>query len=196
MSKQDTCLRVVTALDERMRSTSIDRVKVTALCRDAGISRATFYENFCDVYAVATWAWDYLMQGTLYQMGITLGCRAAHLRKFEVLREHVAFFGNAMRIVGYSSICQHGGRYMEEHMARVFRKKARRDFTPEEALQVEFFNTGAKHMTRHWVERGMAESPEQMAELFCSFVPEFLLPYLEADETRGAMPGEQAVSAG
>ena len=61
---------------------------------------------------------------------------------------------------------------------------------------MEFFNTGAKHMTRHWVERGMAEPPEQMAELFCSFVPEFLLPYLEADETRGAMPGEQAVSAG
>lgn len=75
-------------------------------------------------------------------------------------------------------------------MARVFRKKARRDFTPEEALQVEFFNTGAKHMTRHWVERGMAESPEQMAELFCSFVPEFLLPYLEVDEAKEIASGK------
>lgn len=179
MSKQETCLRVVTALDERMRSTSIDRVKVTDLCRDASISRATFYENFCDVYGVATWAWDYLMQGTLYQMGVTLGCHAAHLRKFEVLREHVAFFGNAMRIVSYSSICQHGGRYMEEHMESLFVQKAGRELTSDEALQVEFYNTGAKHMTRHWVERGMAEPPAQMADLFCSFVPKFLLPYLE-----------------
>ena len=55
MSKQSTCLSVVEALDALMRTTSIDRVKVTELCRDAGISRATFYENFQDVYAVATW---------------------------------------------------------------------------------------------------------------------------------------------
>ncbi len=181
MSKQDTRMRVVEALDARMRTCSIDRVKVTDLCRDAGISRATFYEYFRDVYDVATWAWDFHMQGTLYQMGVTLDCRTAHLRKFQVLREHVAFFGNAMRIVDYSSICQHGGRYMEEHMARVFRRKAHRELTPDEALQVEFFNTGAKHMTRHWVERGMIEPPEQMATLFCSFVPKFLLPYLEPE---------------
>ena len=42
MSKQDTCLSVVEALDALMRTTSIDRVKVTELCHDAGISRATF----------------------------------------------------------------------------------------------------------------------------------------------------------
>ena len=66
MSKQDTCLSVVEALDALMRTTSIDRVKVTELCRDAGISRATFYENFQDVYAVATWMWDHLMQTSLY----------------------------------------------------------------------------------------------------------------------------------
>ena len=37
MSKQDTCLSVVEALDALMRTTSIDRVKVTELCHDAGL---------------------------------------------------------------------------------------------------------------------------------------------------------------
>ncbi len=82
MSKTDTCLAVVAALDERMRRVSIERVKVVDLCRDAGISRATFYEYFQDVFAVATWMWDHLMETTLYRMGSTLDCYTAHLRRF------------------------------------------------------------------------------------------------------------------
>ena len=182
MSKQDTCLSVVEALDALMRVTSIDRVKVTELCRDAGISRATFYENFQDVYAVATWMWDHLMQTSLYQAGLTLSCYDAHLRKFEALQQHRDFFVNAMRIVGYPSICQHGGRRMADHMEHNFATQTGRDFTPDEALQMEFFVTGAKHMTRHWVERGMVEPPQQMARLFTSFVPAFMLEYLEPTE--------------
>ena len=71
---------------------------------------------------------------------------------------------------------------MADHMEHVFTTKAGRDFTPDEALQVEFYNTGAKHMTRHWVERGMVESPARMARLFTSFMPEFVLEYLEPEK--------------
>ena len=87
-----------------------------------------------------------------------------------------------MRIVDYPSICQHGGRRMADHMEHVFLTKTGRDYTPDEALQMEFFVTGAKHMTRHWVERGMVEPPQQMARLFTSFVPAFMLECLEPTE--------------
>lgn len=182
MSKTTTRLAVVEALNVRMRDVSIERVHVTDLCRDAGIVRATFYEHFQDVYAVATWMWDHLMGTTLYQMGITLSCYDAHLRKFQALREHREFFANAMRIVDYGSICQHGGRRMAEHVETVFESKTGRLFTPHEALLYEFFNTGAKHMTRHWAERNMEEEPEEMAGLFAGNTPEFLMPYLEPAE--------------
>ncbi len=185
MSKTETCLAVVAALDEHMRTTSIARVKVVDLCRDAGIARATFYEHFQDVFAVATWMWDHLMDATLYQMGRTLDCYAAHLRKFEVLREHREFFENAMRIVGYASICQHGGRMMYGHIEEEFERKAGRALASHEGLRLEFFVTGAKHMTRHWVERGMVEDPPEMAGLFTDNVPSFLLPYLEPEGAQG-----------
>ena len=41
MAKTETCLNVVAALNERMRVTSIDRVRVTDLCRDAGAQVTT-----------------------------------------------------------------------------------------------------------------------------------------------------------
>ena len=71
-------------------------------------------------------------------------------------------------------------------MEETFERKARRPLTPHEALELEFFNTGAKHMTRHWVERGMVEPPDEMAGLFTSNVPAYLLPYLEPNEQAAA----------
>ena len=68
-----------------------------------------------------------------------------------------------------------------ELMEGEFERKAGRALTSHEALWLEFFNTGAKHMTRHWAERGMKEDPERMARLFTEFVPAFALPYLEPD---------------
>ena len=182
LSKTDTCLSVAHALGERMHTTSIERVKVTDLCRDAGISRATFYEHFQDVFAVATWMWDYLMRTTLYEVGEKYSCYEAHLRKFEVLRSYREFFHDAMRIVDYASICQYGGRRMQDHITDVCERKLGRALTQQEELELEFFVTGAKHMTRHWVERGMVEEPAQMAELFTKNVPDFALPLLEPEK--------------
>jgi hypothetical protein len=68
----------------------------------------------------------------------------------------------------------------------VFEHKEGRSFSAEEALWLEFYNTGAKHMTRHWVERGMEEEPEQMARLFTGNMPAFIVPYLEPDPALAA----------
>lgn len=182
MSKIDTCLSVVEALGVRMETTSIDRIKVTDLCRDAGIARATFYEYFNDIYAVTTWMWDHLMETTLYQAGVTYNCYEAHLRKFQALLSYREFFCNAFRIVEYTSICQHGGRTMQAHIEEVFERKAGRPLNSYETLELEFFITGAKHMTRHWAERGMTDDPVEMARLFTENMPAFLLPYLEPEE--------------
>ena len=40
----ETRMRVVRTLDRLMQSTPIDKIKVTDLCREADIGRATFYE--------------------------------------------------------------------------------------------------------------------------------------------------------
>ena len=186
VSKTSTCLKVVETLNDRMRSTPIEKVKVTDLCRSAKISRATFYEYFQDIFDVATWMWDYLMGETLYQAGVRYGCYDAHLAKFRKLREYREFFANAFKAVGSLSITQHGGRMMTEHLQQVFERKAGRKMTHHEALQVEFFITGAKHMTRHWAERSMVDEPEEMAAIFTENMPAFILPYLEPEEDAGA----------
>ena len=177
----DTMLGVAKVLDECMRTESIERIRVNALCREAGISRTTFYEYFDDIYGVATWMWDYLMSQTLYRCGIEWDCYEAHLRKFRILLRYRDFFANAYKVVGYASVTQHGGRSMETHVRELVERKRGVPLSEDESLELEFFVTGAKHMTRHWAERGMKEDPERMARLFTRFVPAFALPYLEPD---------------
>lgn len=180
--QEDTRLRFVETLSELMESRPLEKVKVSHLCEAMGVSRATFYEYFRDIFGVPTWFWDHLMQQSLYRTGIDQGCLDAHLHKFELLRQHQDFFVRAFKCIDYNSVCEYGGRSVKKHMVETAQANARRAFTKQELLEVEFFVTGAQYMTRTWVRGGMTESPKCMAELFCKFAPDFLVRYLEPRE--------------
>ncbi len=182
MANLDTCLQVVSALGRLMERGSVERIKATELCREAGVARSTFYANFRDVQDVATWFWDHLMDATLYQAGVTLDYHGAHIAAFAAMREHRAFFERAASSVAYNSICQHGGREMGGHLEAVYVRKSGLQPTQEQRVEIEFYNTGAKHVTRHWMARGMQESPEVMTAAFERFVPQFMVPYLGPEE--------------
>ena len=180
MANMDTRLQVVAALGRLMERTGVERIRVTDLCQEAQIARSTFYANFHDVQDVATWFWDYLMDSTLYQAGVTLDYHDAHMAAFGAMREHRAFLQRAASSVAYNSICQHGGREMGGHLIEVYVRKSGLELTEVQRVEAEFYNIGAKHATRHWMARGMQESPEVMTAAFERFVPRFMLPFLEA----------------
>ena len=182
MSKQlETRLKIVAATNELMKTTSPTKVRVVDVCKEVGISRTTFYEYFEDIPAVSTWFWDHLMNQTLYLIGTKYSCFEAHLRKFTIMREHQEFLYNSFLVTSYPWVVQHGGRQMYDIYEEVLTRKLARPLNRSESLQIEFFVTGAKHMTRHWVEGHMADSPELMAHIFTSAMPTFALPLLEPD---------------
>ena len=81
MHKQiETRLRFVGALSEVMHECPLEKVKVSHLCERLGVSRATFYLYFQDIFDVPTWYWDHLMNKSLYRMGIDQGLFEAHLK--------------------------------------------------------------------------------------------------------------------
>ena len=180
MQKQiETRLRIVDALAELMHECPLEKVKVSHLCEHLGVSRATFYEYFRDIFNVPTWFWDDLMNQSLYRMGIDQGLFEAHLKKFNLLVQHKDFFVHAFRCIGYNSVCEHGGRAVKEHILENATTNIGRPLTEQELLEVDFFVAGAQYMTRTWVRGGMVQSPQQMAELFGSFAPDFLITHLE-----------------
>ena len=101
----------------------------------------------------------------------------------EELRRNQVFFSNAFRSVDYSSVVQYGGTVMLRYLSELYEAEVGHRPNSAEMPQLEFYITGAKHMTRHWALRDMRETPEQMAQLFLTSMPTFMLPHLEPDPT-------------
>ena len=181
----ETRLRFVETLSELMETCPLERVKVSHLCERMGVSRATFYEHFRDIFDVPTWYWDHLMSQSLYRMGIDQTCFDAHLKKFNLLLDNKEFFVHAYRCADYNSVCEHGGRVVKEYMVENALANAERPFTEQELLEIDFYNTGAQYMTREWVRSGMVQTPRQMAELYQKFTPAFLIELLEPSASSG-----------
>lgn len=178
-----TELAVVATLDMLMQQKAFSDVTVTDVCEAAKVLRSTFYRHFRDLPDVVFWLWDHTNRDGIYQAGKTLSCHDAHLRTFEGLRRNRSFFAAALHEVDYASLTQYGGRVMDRYLRDVYRAKTGHEPSLHEDLRIEFYSSGAKHMTRHWATRGMQEEPEDMARAFTASMPDFMLPYLEPDPT-------------
>ena len=80
----ETRMRFVETLGVLMRTCPLEKVKVSHLCKARGVSRATFYEHFHDIFDVAVWYWDYLMGQSLYRIGADLSCYEAQIGRAHV----------------------------------------------------------------------------------------------------------------
>ena len=178
-SSTETKMHIAMTLKEMLTNLPLARVKVSSLCKQAEVSRTTFYDYFQDVFAVATWLWDHLVSESLYQMGLSINHFDAHVKTFYSLLEYRDFFLHVFKSKDVNSVFEHGSRVVKKYMIENASKNAGRTFTDFEMLQIEFRNAGAAHTTKVWVLNGMNEPPEEMARLFQGFTPQFLIDYLE-----------------
>lgn len=178
-TQMETRMHIVGALSDLMKDRSLEHIKVTELCRVAGISRTTFYEYFKDTYDVVSWLWDHLMQQCLYKMGSTLTCDEAHVMSFEMLLEYGNFFGNAFKSNDYNAPYCYGSRSVKSAFMVNAQRNLGRDFTRAEVLDIDFYNAGAAAMTRDWVRGGMHETPQEISESFSRCTPLFLKDLLD-----------------
>jgi AcrR family transcriptional regulator len=165
-----------------MRRTPIEKVKVTQICKRASISRTTFYEYFKDVFDVATWMWDYIMEDALYPIGITLDNTRGHILSFEALERHRDLFYNAFKSNAYNSAFEYGSRKVKGILIRNAQRHLERPFTRDELLQIDFYNYGAANMTRQWVTNGMRETPEEITAILDLCTPPFFAELLNQTE--------------
>ena len=125
-SSPDTCMKmsIVDAADRLLKARPFEKVSVGDICREANISRRTFYNHFEDKASMINWLGSYIFCSRLVQVGISFTWEEAI---FLMLRDICANVPNLGRGTELSkkntNYFQHCRKNIEEALVRELRRR-------------------------------------------------------------------------
>lgn len=165
-------MQIVEALQDLARSMPFEEVAVTTVCREAGISRATFYRYFQDKYEVVQWLWNVPGEVILKQCGVTLGWYESNLEMLRFFTGYRDLFTSALKSdADYNSVLNHGHRRRAQYLADAIRARDPALLTKDVEFQIEFFVLAESQVIGRWAIDGMPETPEALARHIEQCVP-------------------------
>lgn len=142
----------------------VSSVSVTAVCKELGINRSTFYAHYEDVGDVMATAERRLSSQLAWDMAEALG--KSRRSAFEALFAHVAanawFYGPHLRHGGSISVLER----FEESTLLAGTPINRGD--EEIDYRLAFFRGGVTALLARWLERGCPETPGQMCDILAN----------------------------
>ena len=183
MGQQDrTKFRLAEAIKHLMGRMPLDRITVTDIVADCGLTRQTFYRNFKDKYDLVNWYFERLVEQSFEEMGVSLTLREGLTKKFQFIREERVFFTCAFNSSDYNSLVKYDYEYILNFYRGILKKKLGRELDADVEFLLKMYCHGSIHITGEWVRTGMKEEPETLAELLVEALPaklDTLLSFLE-----------------
>ncbi len=180
----------IKALMERM---PLDRITVTHIVAECGLTRQTFYRNFKDKYDLVNWYFERLVEKSFEEMGVSLSLKEGLTRKFQFIQEEQVFFACAFRSHDYNSLIKYDYEYIYRFYRNILRKKLERELDEDVEFLLRMYCRGSVQMTVEWVLGGMKQKPEKLADLLIDALPgrlntllSFLDEHSQTDEEEGA----------
>lgn len=171
--------RLADAVKRLMRSSTLEKITVTQIVEEAGLTRQTFYRNFQDKYDLVNWHFEQLAESSFKQMGVSLTLREGLIRKFEFLKREEAFFAQAFREEGCNSVVQYDYACILEFYSSVLRKKLHsRELPDDVGFLLRLYCFGSIQMTVEWATGGMERPIPELVDLLIEAMPERLYALL------------------
>lgn len=148
--------RIEKVFVELLQTKPLEEIRVSDLCKRAGLNRTTFYANYPDVYGLADAIRDRLEEdlAALYQDEVASKVNSHdYLKLFRHIKDNQIFYrtyfklgyDNQYKIVLYDTELAQKyfqGKFIEYHM--------------------EFFKSGLTQMIKRWLQNECRETPEEM----------------------------------
>ena len=164
-----TKMWIADKMREIMKHKSLDKIRVTEICKAADIERTTFYYHFKDKYDLVAWMFCTDAYGT----DITsVASAAAGMNR---MKQDILFYRRA-----YADSSQNAlWRYMLEYFVRRYSELAKEKLgtdllDPQLAYSIRFYCMGAVGMTQEWVLKDNITSAETVVQMMFHSMPENL----------------------
>ena len=163
--KKESIERIEKAFLDLLQTKELDKIRVSDICKKAGLNRTTFYANYTDIYALADSIRDKLEQNMLelYKEERTMGVNSNnYLKLFQHIKENQIFYRTYFKL-GYDNqykIVTYDKQQAQEHFQGKFIE-----------YHMEFFKSGINQIIKMWLNNGCQESPEDMCILRLNSAP-------------------------
>lgn len=178
LSKDDFMRRkIAEATKSLLRKTALEKVTVTAVCKNAGIARSSFYNLFTDIDDVLDWEFGRIFDMTFEMHPFRADWREALTSQYVEFMEYMladsaAFkqIGKGMSRVEYSSIFSATSRRRINLFSNIVETYSGKPVDDLCAFGIRFFVRGESTTFAEWMP-SMKESPEELARHLVDCVP-------------------------
>lgn len=174
----DSRRALIDSMSKLLVQRSIDKLTVQMIIDDAGVSRGTFYSYFADKYDLMN---AYFRDQTEKHMShIDKGTWVDMLTKGATfMRKHRAYFLQALQSTGQNSFHEFWYQNSYDNITKgVKQRSGRTKLSQKERRAIRFFTAGYVQTMTDWIKEEKAESPRQIAQLICEFIPAPIKPYM------------------
>ena len=159
----------------------IDKITITEITDNCGMSQPTFYNHFKDKYDLIVWIYTHESSDIMSKIGdsgyLWKDTLLDGAKYFTANREYII---NALRHTsGHDSFMLYVQKVNSELMLTEVRKKLMTEYIPDEIYgMIKVYTYGTVQHMLEWLMGDMSLSPEKVAEIWEHSLPEPLKQYL------------------
>lgn len=160
--KRESVERIENVFIDLLQSRSLSEIRVSEICKKAGLNRSTFYANYTDIFELADTIRDRLENNLakLYESEISQSFNSNdYLKLFRHIKENQIFYQTYFKL-GYDDdykIIAYDIDLAKRHFQNKFIE-----------YHMAFFKSGITKIIKMWLQNGCRESPEDMCEIIRS----------------------------
>ena len=178
MADFDLKVRIFDALDRLTVSKSFDKISVTQICTDAGVSRATFYRHFSDKFSIPQWYLDFAWAHGVHEIGRTLSWREGYYITEADVAKHRDFFRRVACSNDYNAIDNYAPRERRKNLAETLTVYHGKVITERMKFQIDATIELECHLMPKWHYGDYDVSLEEICTWMADAVPRDLFKIL------------------
>ena len=164
-----TKMWIADKMREIMKHKSIDKIRVTEICKSADIERPTFYYHFKDKYDLVAWMFCTDAYGTDLT---SVSSAAAGMNR---MKQEILFYKRAYEDCSQNALWHYMLEYFVRRYTELVKEKLGADFLDTQlAYSIRFYCMGAVGMTQEWVLNDNITSAETVVQMMFNSMPENL----------------------
>ena len=167
-----------TAFEEMLKTTPMDKIRVTHMAKAAGATPQTFYYHFRDKYELV--AWIYLQDYAAIVEDDTQSFSAQQIMLMMIqFKKRKSFYQKAFTDKSQNAIEEYASQHACLMAQKAVEANQQSPLTPQQAIAIAYHQHGVMGLFKDWIFDRLAMDIQQLADFQYQRTPDFLKQALQ-----------------